>query len=65
MIFQSSPGPRKSRCDVLSGTTQGWVCPRNNFCKKMAYGRHVYCESVDNLKNCAKMDSYCATFGPP
>jgi hypothetical protein len=23
MIFQSSMGPRKSRCDVPSGTTQG------------------------------------------
>jgi hypothetical protein len=26
MIFQSSMGPRKSRCDVLSGITQGWAC---------------------------------------
>jgi hypothetical protein len=26
MIFQSLMGLGKSRCDVLSGTTQGWVC---------------------------------------
>jgi len=26
MIFQSSMGPRKSRCDVPSGITQGWAC---------------------------------------
>jgi hypothetical protein len=26
MIFQNSMGLGKSRCDVLSGTTQGWVC---------------------------------------
>jgi len=27
MIFQISMGPRKSRCGVPSGTTQGWACP--------------------------------------
>jgi hypothetical protein len=27
MIFQNSMGPRKSRCDVPSGTTQGWAYP--------------------------------------
>jgi hypothetical protein len=64
MIFQSSLGPRKSRCDVLGGTTQGWVCSRNNSCKKLAFGRHVNCEGVDNIKNCAKMGFYCDTFGP-
>jgi hypothetical protein len=26
MIFQSLMGLRKSRCDILSGTTQGWAC---------------------------------------
>jgi hypothetical protein len=26
MIFQSSMGPRKSRCDIPNGTTQGWAC---------------------------------------
>jgi hypothetical protein len=26
MIFQSSMGPRKSKCDVPNGTTQRWVC---------------------------------------
>jgi hypothetical protein len=25
MIFQSLMGPRKSRCDVLSGIIQGWA----------------------------------------
>jgi hypothetical protein len=44
MIFQSLSGLRKSRCDVLGGTTQGWVCLGNNYCKKLAFGRHVYCE---------------------
>ncbi len=27
VIFQSSIGSRKSKCDVLSGTTQGCFCP--------------------------------------
>ncbi len=27
MIFKSLMGARKSRCDVPSGTTQGWACP--------------------------------------
>jgi hypothetical protein len=33
----------------------------------MIFDRHVYCENVDNSKNCAKIDSYRATFGlqPP
>jgi hypothetical protein len=26
-FFQSSMNPRKSRCDIPSGTTQGWACP--------------------------------------
>jgi hypothetical protein len=25
MIFQNSMGPRKSSCDILSGTIQGWA----------------------------------------
>jgi len=25
--FQSSMGLGKSRCDILSDTTQGWACP--------------------------------------
>ncbi len=29
MIFQSLMGSKKSRCDVPSGTTQGWACPNN------------------------------------
>jgi hypothetical protein len=31
----------------------------------MIFGWLIYCESFDNTKNCAKMDSYGATFGPP
>jgi hypothetical protein len=31
----------------------------------MIFGWHIYCESFDNIKNYAKMDSYCVTFGPP
>jgi hypothetical protein len=27
MIFQSLMGPRKLKCDVLNGTTQGQDCP--------------------------------------
>ncbi len=27
MIFQNSMGPRKSKCDVPCGITQGWACP--------------------------------------
>jgi hypothetical protein len=27
MIFQNPMGLRKSKCDVPSGTTQGWFCP--------------------------------------
>jgi hypothetical protein len=27
IIFQSLMDLRKSRCDILSGTTQGWACP--------------------------------------
>jgi hypothetical protein len=30
MIFQSLMGPRKSRCDIPNGTTQGQDCPRAN-----------------------------------
>jgi hypothetical protein len=26
MIFQNSMGPRKLKCDVPSGTIQGWAC---------------------------------------
>jgi hypothetical protein len=26
MILKSSMGLTKSRCDIFSGTTQGWVC---------------------------------------
>ncbi len=32
MIFQSSMGPRKSKCDVPSGTTQRWVCLCDFYC---------------------------------
>jgi hypothetical protein len=30
MIFQSLMGPRRSRCDIPSGTTQGWACPKTS-----------------------------------
>ncbi len=33
--------------------------------KKRFFGKLVYCEVVDNIKNYTKMDSYHATFGPP
>jgi hypothetical protein len=29
------------------------------------FGKLVYCEGVDNIRNYVKMDSYHATFGPP
>jgi hypothetical protein len=28
MIFQSSMALGKSKCDIPSGTTQGWACPK-------------------------------------
>jgi hypothetical protein len=31
MAFQSSMGPRKSRCDIPNGTTQGNPYPKSNF----------------------------------
>jgi hypothetical protein len=31
----------------------------------MIFGWYIYCESFDNIKSCAKMDFYRATFGPP
>jgi hypothetical protein len=31
----------------------------------MIFGQHINCESFDNTKNYAKMDSYHAAFGPP
>jgi hypothetical protein len=27
MIYQSSMGLKKSRCDIPNDTTQGWACP--------------------------------------
>ncbi len=37
---------------------------RNSYCKRMISGWHIHCESFDNTKNYAKMDLYCAAFGP-
>jgi len=28
IIFQSSMGLRKSKCDIPSGNMQGWACPK-------------------------------------
>jgi hypothetical protein len=36
---------------------------RDSSCMQMIFDMHVYCENVGNLKNCAKIDSYRATFG--
>jgi hypothetical protein len=43
MIFQSSMGPKKSRCDVPSGTTQGYDCPKpiNLDVKLSAQGQNI------------------------
>ncbi len=30
MIFESSMGLGKLSCDILHGTTQGWVCSNGN-----------------------------------
>jgi hypothetical protein len=30
-FFQNSMGPRKSKCDILNGTTQGQDCPHTNI----------------------------------
>jgi hypothetical protein len=43
MIFQTSMGPRKSKCDVPSGTTQRWVCLCSFYC--------VNDNAAINLKN--------------
>jgi hypothetical protein len=34
------------------------------FLQKMIFGRHIYCENVDNTQNFAKTNSYHTTFGP-
>jgi hypothetical protein len=38
---------------------------KNSSCKKMNFGKHIYCEGVDNTKICAKMNPYRATCGSP
>jgi hypothetical protein len=30
---------------------------KNSSCKKINFGQHIYCEGVDNIKICAKMNS--------
>jgi len=34
MIFQTLMGLGESRCDIPSGTTQGWFCPIFNVRQK-------------------------------
>ncbi len=47
MIFQSLMGLGKSRCDVLSGTTQGWACPcLVNGVKSIFKVSTSYCEKI-------------------
>jgi len=38
MIFQSSMGPGKSRCDVPNGSIQEWACPFNVIKKSLMDG---------------------------
>jgi hypothetical protein len=38
---------------------------KDSSCKKLNFAKHIYFESVDNTKNCAKMNSYYATCGSP
>ncbi len=58
MIFQNSMGPRKSNCDVPSGTTQGWVCPSTiptkglrNITFKNKYSMIFYTYIKKTIKN--------------
>jgi hypothetical protein len=53
MIFQSSMGPRKLRCDVHNGTTQGYSYPfdywKDNYFHKFVLKnttRKVWCNSL-------------------
>jgi hypothetical protein len=38
---------------------------KDNSCNFLNFAKHIYCEGVDNTKNCAKMNSHCATCVPP
>jgi hypothetical protein len=54
MIFQSSMGPRKSRCDVHNGTTQGNSYPfdywKDNYLHKFVLKNKV----CDRRQKCIK-----------
>jgi hypothetical protein len=52
MIFQSSMGPRKSKCDIPSGTTQGCLCPTTmaNSQKKVVH----YCVLLQDVATLPK-----------
>jgi len=53
-------GPRKSRCDIFSGTTQGWVCPTTRSSSLYLGlhieedGPHTPCNHAKKLKNVAR-----------
>ncbi len=57
MNFQSLMGPRKSKCNVFSGTTQGCVCPitRSSSLHLGLHierdGPHTPCNHAKKLKN--------------
>jgi hypothetical protein len=55
MIFQSLMGPRKSRCDVHSGTTQGKSYPfdywKDNYLQKFVLRRKV----CDRRQKCIEL----------
>jgi hypothetical protein len=42
MIFQSSMGLGKSRCDIFSGITQGWACPGVHQCYLGILTPHIH-----------------------
>jgi hypothetical protein len=49
MIFQSSMGLEKSRCEVPSDTTQGWACPYILAFKSILQNGHSMFTSSLNL----------------
>jgi hypothetical protein len=51
MIFQNLMGPRKSRCEVLNGTTQGQDCPLPNFKFQFFFHFRVPIESFHVSRN--------------
>jgi hypothetical protein len=51
MIFQSLISPRKSRCDVLNGNTQGHDYPPPNFKFQTIFHSRVPIETFHVSKN--------------